>query len=122
MSDKIDFAVGGQALIEGVMIRSPSYVTIAVRNPQKKIIIKEERFISLTEKYPVLKLPFLRASSLNRDAHYRHARYQFSAEVSIEDEEEMKHREAQEKNKTSSPRNFLCLQYRFCFCLRHFSL
>lgn len=57
---KIDFAVGGQAVIEGVMIRSPSYVTIAVRNPKGEIIVKKDRFKSLSEKIKILKLPIVR--------------------------------------------------------------
>ncbi|MFH1218697.1 MAG: DUF1385 domain-containing protein, partial [Candidatus Peregrinibacteria bacterium] len=31
--EKIDFAVGGQAVIEGVMMRSPNFIAIAVRKP-----------------------------------------------------------------------------------------
>ena len=37
----IDFAVGGQAVVEGVMMRSPSSVTIAVRKPMEKLPLRK---------------------------------------------------------------------------------
>jgi len=52
--------VGGQALIEGVMMRSPKNMAIAVRKPNGKISLKKERIKSIADKYPVLKLPLLR--------------------------------------------------------------
>jgi len=52
--------VGGQAVIEGVMMRSPNYVSTAVRNNKGKIITKTQKFVSLTKKYQLLKLPFFR--------------------------------------------------------------
>jgi len=52
--------VGGQAVIEGVMMRSPKFVSTAVRDPKNKIIVKTERYKSLGEKYKILKIPFLR--------------------------------------------------------------
>ena len=35
--------IGGQAVIEGVMMRSGNVWTVAVRNPEKEIIIKREK-------------------------------------------------------------------------------
>ncbi|MGM5482739.1 MAG: DUF1385 domain-containing protein [Nanobdellota archaeon] len=52
--------VGGQAVIEGVMMKSPKYYSVAVRKDNKKISSKAWRYISLGEKYKILKLPFLR--------------------------------------------------------------
>lgn len=57
---KIDFAVGGQALIEGVMMRSPNYISIAVRKKNEKIVHKLDPFKSITQKYKFLKIPILR--------------------------------------------------------------
>ncbi len=54
------FPVGGQAVIEGVMIKSPNYIAVAVRKPNKKIAVKVEKCSSITQKYKFLKLPFLR--------------------------------------------------------------
>lgn len=57
---KIDFAVGGQAVIEGVMMRSPNFYTVSVRDPQGKIRSKNTGFKSLTAKFKLLKIPFVR--------------------------------------------------------------
>jgi uncharacterized protein YqhQ len=52
--------VGGQAVIEGVMMKSPSKVAIAVRKPNGKISVKKKRHVSWAKKYPVLGLPVVR--------------------------------------------------------------
>ncbi len=52
--------VGGQAVIEGVMMKSPSKVAIAVRKPNGKISVKKKRHKSWAKKYPVLGLPVVR--------------------------------------------------------------
>ena len=51
---------GGQAVIEGVMIRSNHHIAIAVRKENGKIALKKERLNSLMDKFKLLKLPFLR--------------------------------------------------------------
>lgn len=56
----IDFAVGGQAVIEGVMMRAPSNVTIAVRKPDGKIKVRKKRYLTLTQRYSWLNIPILR--------------------------------------------------------------
>lgn len=57
---KFDFAVGGQAVIEGVMMRSPNFISIAVRKPKGGIELKTQQFSSLTKRLKVLSLPILR--------------------------------------------------------------
>ena len=47
-------------MIEGVLIRSKNNMAIAVRRPDNTISIKKEKIISLTERYKVLGLPFVR--------------------------------------------------------------
>jgi len=49
--------VGGQAVIEGVMMRAGNVWTVAVRNPEKEIVIKKEGVRQLPRP---LKLPLLR--------------------------------------------------------------
>jgi uncharacterized protein YqhQ len=53
-------AFGGQAVMEGVMMRSTDHVVVCVRQPNKQIVTKTEELHSLSEKYGFLKLPFLR--------------------------------------------------------------
>ncbi|MFH1673029.1 MAG: DUF1385 domain-containing protein [Pseudomonadota bacterium] len=59
-SNKIN--VGGQAVIEGVMMRAPKSMTIAVRKPDGSIVVKEDVWRSISEKLTFLKWPFFRGS------------------------------------------------------------
>ena len=52
--------VGGQAVIEGVMMRGVDWWSLAVRRPDDTIGVHEYPLTSLMKKYPVLKLPVLR--------------------------------------------------------------
>lgn len=52
--------VGGQAVIEGVMMRGPGLVATAVREPSGEISVKAETVSSIAERYPILKQPMLR--------------------------------------------------------------
>lgn len=54
--------VGGQAVIEGVMMRAPRAVAIAVRRPDGDIVVKKELAIPLSERFPVVKLPIVRGA------------------------------------------------------------
>jgi uncharacterized protein YqhQ len=53
-------AFGGQALIEGVMIRSRKHVVACVRKPNKEIVTDIKQINPISEKYKVLGLPFFR--------------------------------------------------------------
>ena len=52
--------VGGQAVMEGVMMRVPGAYATAVRDPNGKIQVDRHDFISITDRYPLLKRPLLR--------------------------------------------------------------
>ena len=56
----LDLAVGGQAVIEGVMMRCPNAIATAVRTPGGKIIIKRAPFRSWVVKLHLAKIPLLR--------------------------------------------------------------
>jgi len=51
---------GGQAVIEGVMMRSPDKYAIAVRKPNNEISVKVGNIKSLSQKIKFLKLPVFR--------------------------------------------------------------
>jgi len=57
---QMDLAVGGQALIEGVMMRSPEYLAMAVRTPDKRIVVRKKIFRSVVKKLKFLNVPVLR--------------------------------------------------------------
>lgn len=54
--------VGGQAVIEGVMMRGPKLTATAVRDPNGKIQVDVNPVHSITERFPILKRPMLRGS------------------------------------------------------------
>jgi uncharacterized protein YqhQ len=54
--------LGGQAVIEGVLMRSGDSIAIAVRKPNGRIVVKKEKIIPLSKKFPFLKLPLLRGA------------------------------------------------------------
>ncbi|CAH2031851.1 DUF1385 domain-containing protein [Trichlorobacter ammonificans] len=54
--------IGGQAVLEGVMMRAPRAMAIAVRRPSGEIVIKREAMPPLSERYPIVKLPILRGA------------------------------------------------------------
>ena len=54
--------VGGQAVIEGVMMRSPSRVAVAVRRADGSIALMERAFASITRRHAVLGLPVVRGA------------------------------------------------------------
>lgn len=64
MSDKIkkepSLAFGGQALIEGIMIRSRKHVVACVRKPNKEIITDIQQITPFSDKHKILGWPFLR--------------------------------------------------------------
>jgi uncharacterized protein YqhQ len=55
-----ELLVGGQALIEGVMMRSPGAYGIAVRRPDGSLALRRGKVTPLGRRYPFLKLPVLR--------------------------------------------------------------
>lgn len=54
--------IGGQAVIEGIMMKNHDNYATAVRTPSGKIEIKKDKFVSITSKYPILRLPFIRGT------------------------------------------------------------
>lgn len=57
-----DLAFGGQALIEGVMMRGPTRIATAVRTPDGKIKVDSRDYRSFVDRHPSLKKPVLRGA------------------------------------------------------------
>ncbi|PIN78430.1 hypothetical protein COV16_05930 [Candidatus Woesearchaeota archaeon CG10_big_fil_rev_8_21_14_0_10_34_8] len=55
-----DLSIGGQAVIEGVLMRNKDNIAIAVRTEKGKIILKKEKIDGISKKYPFLAWPFFR--------------------------------------------------------------
>jgi len=58
--DKLN--IGGQAVIEGVMMRSPTYYATAVRTPQGRIVIQKIPYVGLTHRHKFLNIPIVRGA------------------------------------------------------------
>jgi uncharacterized protein YqhQ len=54
--------VGGQAVLEGVMMRGPGMVATAVRRADGTIVVRRDPFVSLAERYSFFKLPLVRGA------------------------------------------------------------
>jgi uncharacterized protein YqhQ len=82
--------VGGQAVIEGVMMRGPEYIATAVRTPSGEIVVKKDPVRSIADRFPILKKPFIRGViSLYESLVYGMKSLSYSAQVSGEEEDQM---------------------------------
>jgi uncharacterized protein YqhQ len=82
-----DLAIGGQAVIEGVMMRCPGTTATAVRTPGGGIIVKRKPYRSWVAKYKINKIPFLRGGlHLIESMALGISSLMFSAEQAIVDE------------------------------------
>ena len=52
--------IGGQAVIEGIMMKNGDRYSTAVRKPDKTIAVMEDKYESLTTRFPIFALPFFR--------------------------------------------------------------
>ncbi len=52
--------IGGQALIEGILMRGPKDVAVAVRKPDNEIVVKKMKLETLGMRYKFFRLPFIR--------------------------------------------------------------
>jgi len=62
MNNAHEHKVGGQAVIEGVMMRAPKVMTVAVRRPSGEIALRKDKLILLSDRWPFLNWPFLRGT------------------------------------------------------------
>lgn len=82
-------SIGGQALIEGILMRGPEKQAIAVRRPDGGIELQEEPLTLIKERYPVLGLPFVRGTVTFLDSMVRGVKaLMFSAQFYPEDGED----------------------------------
>jgi uncharacterized protein YqhQ len=87
-------AFGGQAVIEGVMIRSKKHMVVCVRQPNDEILTKTEEIKSISERYKILRLPFLRGIlGLLETLYVGIKGLYFSANATLEEEEKLNPKE-----------------------------
>ncbi|MBT7377975.1 MAG: DUF1385 domain-containing protein [Candidatus Marinimicrobia bacterium] len=86
---KSSILVGGQAVIEGVMMRVPGAYSTAVRDPDGKIHTNRHDFESITDRKPHLKKPIIRgAVSLFEAMKMGFQTLQWSADIAMPEESE----------------------------------
>jgi uncharacterized protein YqhQ len=79
--------VGGQAVLEGVMMRAPHSYFVSVRRPNGELATDEKPVHRMSEKYPIFRLPVLRGiGTLFQAMQLGVEALQFSANVSLEEE------------------------------------
>ena len=82
--------VGGQAVIEGVMMRGKTHVAVAVRQPDGEINVDVRPVNNIADRYPILKKPFLRGVvSLVESLVMGMKALSYSAQVSGEEDEKL---------------------------------
>lgn len=92
MSKKL--MVGGQAVIEGVMMRGPELTATAVRDPQGKIQVQTKPVNSISDRFPILKKPFLRGTvSLIESLVIGMKSLSYSAKMAGEEDEQLSDKE-----------------------------
>lgn len=78
--------VGGQAVMEGVMMRAPHSYCVAVRKASGEIVTTESPLPRVSEKYPAFKLPILRGlGTLGHAMWLGIQALRFSANVALAD-------------------------------------
>ena len=89
-----DLAVGGQAVIEGVMMRDANKTATAVRLPNGNIEVETHDVTSIRDRYPILNLPLIRGSAIMIESLVIGMRaLSFSAQAAGEEEEQMTKKE-----------------------------
>ena len=83
-----DILVGGQAVIEGVMMRSPKGYSVAVRRQDGTVRVMKDALLAAGEKYRAFKLPILRGVGVLAQALVLGIRaLRFSAEESLAEQD-----------------------------------
>ena len=57
-----DLPVGGQAVIEGVMMRIPGKIVTAVRTAEREIVVREEEYVTWAQRFRWLNIPVFRGA------------------------------------------------------------
>lgn len=78
--------VGGQAVMEGVMMRAPHSYCVAVRKPNGEVVTEEAPIARMSEKYPIFKYPVLRGlGTLGQAMSLGMRALRFSANAALDD-------------------------------------
>jgi uncharacterized protein YqhQ len=86
--------VGGQAIMEGVLMRSPNFWGMAVRTPSGDMDLRAERFRSVTRRSKLFRLPIIRgALSLGETLWLGMKALTISTNIALGEEQELSKKE-----------------------------
>lgn len=89
-----EITLGGQAVIEGVLMRTKTHYAVAVRNEAGKIIVKREPIVTASDRFRLLKLPLLRGVlALYETLVIGFKALMYSADVSSGEDEKLSRKE-----------------------------
>lgn len=126
-------AIGGQAVIEGVMMRSPNAFVVAVRKPDGTIRLRRDQWFGLSKKWNFLKKPFLRGVIILIETMVNGiVSLNYSANIAMDEEmknearkkgvDEKEYIEQKRKNETVSYATFFSIFISFLFGIGLFVL
>lgn len=85
--EKQQIQIGGQAVIEGVMMRSKEGYSIAVRRKDGSILVRKKPFVSIAHKYKIFSLPIFRGAFVLIESLVIGIKaLTFSGDVAVQDE------------------------------------
>ncbi|MFQ5864687.1 MAG: DUF1385 domain-containing protein [bacterium] len=98
--------LGGQAVIEGVMMRSQDTLSVAVRRKNGSIYVRKLPFVSLVKKFKVFSLPILRGAVVLIESLILGVKaLAFSGDVAMEDEKTKEGKNSRE-SKAATKKSF----------------
>jgi uncharacterized protein YqhQ len=84
--NKEDLAIGGQAVIEGVMMRGPKFFTVALKRADGGILVKKNPYVALTKRKRWLNIPIVRGAIVLVESLYLGIKaLTFSADQAMEE-------------------------------------
>ncbi len=98
-------SIGGQALIEGIMMRGPHKTVMAVRNSEGEIVTENMETKQLKDKYKILGWPIIRgAVSMVESMLFGYKALMKSADLSgmLDEEEDEKNKEKADKEQLAA--------------------
>lgn len=103
--------IGGQAVLEGVMMKNKDKYAIAVRKPDQEIAIEMNEYKGINEKYPIFRFPILRGVVAFAESMYIGTKALTFSSTFFEEEEE------KEKDKKTSEGFFTFITFFFSIVL-----
>ena len=93
--------IGGQAVLEGIMMKNQDEYAVAVRTPSNEIVIQKNKYVSITKRYKVLGIPIIRGVANFLESMVIGTKtLTYSSSFFEEEEEEPKKKEKADKKNT----------------------